>query len=325
MNPRLLSMRTLTRAGMVITALVTWPGMTAQAGEGHPMTIVAANYPLAYFAERLGGEWVRVSLPVPADEDPAYWQPDSKTIQAMQQADLVALNGADYEQWLNLISLPRRKRVDTSAAFRSRYLVIKEAVTHSHGGSGTHSHDGTASTTWLDFSQAIQQSTALAAAIIRQRPDLQRTIEQNQTFLTADLLALDAAMQRVANQLHGQTVVASHPVYQYLARRYGLNLESVHWEPQEMPPAAEWIALRERLSRHPAQLMVWEDTPSNGIRQALTGLKLKPVDFLPCANRPRHGNFLSVMRANIANLEATITSPQNTQTQKPRNSKGSSQ
>lgn len=298
------------RTGLRLTAVLLGSALMqpALATGSDTLTVVAANYPLAYFAERLGGAQVRVEFPVPDDEDPAYWQPDARTIQTMQKADLIALNGADYEKWLNRVSLPRSKWVDTSAAFKSRYLVIKDAVTHSHGGSGMHSHDGTASTTWLDFTQAAQQVEALAAAMIRARPELRGNIEHNQAALTADLLTLNADMKRVAEELRGKALVASHPVYQYLERRYGLNLKSVHWEPGEMPPAAEWTALRQTLSAHPARLMLWEDTPSAEIRSALNGLNLRPVDFRPCANRPTSGDFLGVMRANIAALEQAVSS-----------------
>lgn len=299
------------RTGLRLTAVLLGSALMqpALATGSDTLTVVAANYPLAYFAERLGGTQVRVELPVPDDEDPAYWQPDARTIQTMQKADLIALNGADYEKWLNRVSLPRSKWVDTSAAFKSRYLVIKDAVTHSHGGSGMHSHDGTASTTWLDFTQAAQQVDALAAAMIRTRPALRGIIEHNRTALDADLMRLDAEMKQVAEPLAGHPLIASHPVYQYLERRYGLNLKSVHWEPGEMPPASEWTALRQTLAAHPAKLMLWEESPSSEIKNDLNKLKLRPVAFLPCANRPKSGDFLGVMRDNIAALEQAISSP----------------
>ena len=292
-------------ASFFLALLLTLPTLAA---EQPPLSITASNYPLAYFAERLGGALVRVDLPVPNDEDPAYWQPDAPTIQAMQKADLIALNGADYEKWLNRVSLPRSKWVDTSAGFRTRYLVIKDAVTHSHGGGAMHSHDGTASTTWLDFTQAAQQVDALAAAMIRTRPALRSTIEQNRAALDADLKRLDTEMTKVAEALTGQPLIASHPVYQYLERRYGLTLKAVHWEPNEMPPASEWTALKQTLSGHPARLMLWEDTPGTDIQEGLSGLKLRPVDFRPCANRPASGDWLSVMQMNIANLQEAAAS-----------------
>ena len=267
-----------------------------------PLNIVASNYPLAYFAERLGGQQVKVSFPVPADEDPAYWQPDARTIAAIQKADLIALNGADFEKWISRVTLPQSKRVDTSAAFKSRYIIIKDAVTHSHGPEGTHSHAGTASTTWLDFGQAGQQAEALAQAIIRKRTALKSVVETNLVGLIADLNALDGDMHRFATQLGGKPLLASHPVYQYLARGYGLNLESVHWEPEGMPPPEEWKTLRDKLKSHPARLMIWEAEPGPQIRQQLTTLHIKPVVFQTCANRPPSGDFMDAMRVNLQAL-----------------------
>lgn len=285
-------------------------GMTRVLAEGAPpLNIVASNYPLTYFAERLGGQQVKVSFPVPGGEDPAYWQPDARTIVAMQKADLIALNGADFEQWISRVTLPQSKRVDTSAAFKSRYIVIKDAVTHSHGPEGTHSHAGTASTTWLDFRQAVQQAEALAQAMIRKRTALKPVVETNLVGLIADLRALDGDMRQFATQLGGKPLLASHPVYQYLARGYGLNLESVHWEPEEMPPPEEWKTLRDKLKSHPARLMLWEAEPSPAIRQQLTALHIQPVVFQTCANRPPSGDFMDVMKGNVQSLIAAARPP----------------
>jgi zinc transport system substrate-binding protein len=274
-----------------------------------PLTVVVSNYPLAYFAERLGGGNVSVSFPVPADADPAFWQPDPKTIATLQKADLIALNGADYEKWIGRVTLPRGKSVDTSANFKARFIVIEDAVTHSHGPGGRHSHTGMASTTWLDFEQAMQQAGTLAQAIIRKRMALKSVVETNLAGLVADLRALDGDMHRVSTQLGGQPLLASHPVYQYLARGYGLNLEAVHWEPEEMPPPEEWKSLREILKKHPARLMLWEEAPSAEIRRQLTSLHIQPVAYRTCANRPASGDFMSVMRENVQSVMQAAQNP----------------
>jgi zinc transport system substrate-binding protein len=70
------------------------------------------NYPLKYFAERIGGDHVRVEFPAPADVDPAYWNPALAGISAFQKADLILLNGAGYAKWIAKVSLPRSKIVD---------------------------------------------------------------------------------------------------------------------------------------------------------------------------------------------------------------------
>ena len=61
--------------------------------------------PSPVFAERIAGQLVEVRFLVPADLDPAFWQPASEDVTTMQAADLILLNGAGYEKWLPTISL----------------------------------------------------------------------------------------------------------------------------------------------------------------------------------------------------------------------------
>jgi len=78
------------------------------------------NYPLKYFAERIGGPHVKVILPVPSGQDPVYWTPTIADITAYQQSDLILLNGAGYAKWVKKVSLPRSKTVDTSRQLKER-------------------------------------------------------------------------------------------------------------------------------------------------------------------------------------------------------------
>jgi zinc transport system substrate-binding protein len=270
------------------------------------LRIVASNYPLAYFAERLAGARSVVDFPAPPDVDPAFWRPDAKAVGRMQRADLIVLNGADYEKWLPHVGLPRLKTVDTSAGFKDAFIRIENAVTHSHGPGGTHSHAGTAFTTWLDFEQAGRQAQALAAALGRKRPEWKGLIDANLAALEADLAALDAEMKKLTEAKPDLPLMASHPVYQYLARRYGLNLKAVHWEPGDMPPAEEWNALKVILAGHPARWMIWEAEPNPDIAAKLKGLGVGSLVFDPCANRPETGDFLAAMRRNVTSLAAAF-------------------
>ena len=77
-----------------------------------PLRVHTVSYPLAYFAERIGGAAVDVTFPAPAETDPASWSPDAETIARYQKADLILLNGATYAKWVERVSLPASKLVD---------------------------------------------------------------------------------------------------------------------------------------------------------------------------------------------------------------------
>jgi len=267
------------------------------------LTIYTVNYPLAYFAERLAGDLAEVRFPAPPDVDPAFWKPGADVVAAYQRADLILLNGAGYAKWVDKASLPRSRIVDTSRAFADKYIQAPTAVTHSHGPGGAHAHAGTAFTTWLDLSQAAQQAEAIAKALIRKRPEAKDRISRNLAALKSDLLALDALIAETAAPGRDRPLLASHPVYQYLARRYGLNLQSVLWEPDTVPDKPQWAELERILGEHRAKWMLWEGEPARESVERLRALGVRSVVFDPCANRPATGDFLSVMRNNARSLE----------------------
>jgi zinc transport system substrate-binding protein len=271
-----------------------------------PLTVFVVNYPLQYFTERIGGEHVNVVFPAPTDVDPAYWMPDRPTIANFQRADLILLNGAGYARWVNKVTLPRFRMVNTSAGFRDRYIEATEVITHTHGSEGDHAHEAIAFTTWIDFSLAAEHARAITAALNRKRPALRDIFETNYALLEKDLMTLDRTIKDIVSKDRTRPLVVSHPVYEYFARRYGLNIKSVHWEPDDILSNKQIMELNSLLKEHPAKWMIWE---GNVMKQSAEKLKAIGVDslvFNPCGNTPDQGDFLSVMRQNVKNLKSAF-------------------
>ncbi|MHC5012890.1 MAG: metal ABC transporter substrate-binding protein [Planctomycetota bacterium] len=271
-----------------------------------PVVVHAVNYPLAWFAERIGGDLVDVRFPAPADEDPAFWAPTDEEIAAYQGADVILLNGAGYAAWVPQVTLPPSRCVVTSKAFQDRYLMQASRTTHTHGPAGEHEHGGLAFTTWLDPQLAVEQARAVYEALASRIPARREALETRFGDLERDLGMLDAELQRILADASTRPLVGSHPVYQYFARRYALDFESVHFEPDEIPDAEAWKQLEELLVDHPAALMLWEGEPLEATRTRLETLGIESVVFDPCGNRPESGDYLTVMRANAQALERAL-------------------
>ncbi len=275
-------------------------------GNNGLMKIAVANYPLAYFAERIGGTEVQVIYRIPEDTDPAFWEPNENDIEAFQSADLILMNGATYSKWADKVSLPASKVADTSAAFLDRLIEVKEDTTHSHGKQGEHSHNGIAFTTWLDFNQALQQAEAIREALQKLRPTQIELFALNYDLLKQDILGLDQAMKGVGKKMVGRPVMASHPVYQYWARCYQINLKSVLWEPEVVPTDEQLNGLKETLVGHPSSCFIWEGEPLAASMAKVKELGLESVVFDPCGSKPGSGNWLTVMKDNLANLQKMV-------------------
>ncbi len=300
------------RCLLIIPCLAALAGCSQDEGTGSvyaasrhrvgPPEVYVVNYPLGYFARRIGGDLVKVVMPVPKDEDPAFWAPDAQAILAYQQADLILLNGARYAMWVAKASLPRSRVVDTSVAFRNRLIRIQEAVTHSHGPEGGHAHAGRAFTTWLDPTLAIAQARAILKAFRSRWPEHETRFREGFAALDKDLAELDQRMQDLVAKNKSQPLFVSHPVYQYWIRHYGLNVKSVHWEPDQMPSPEAWEDLEQLHAAHPARWMIWEAPPMDAAVKRLEAMGIQSVVVAPCGNEPGKGDYLQVMRDNLASL-----------------------
>jgi len=280
---------------LVGTALATTGSMAE-------MIVYTVNYPLAYFAERIGGDSVSVRFPAPEHVDPAFWKPAPEIIAAYQSADLILLNGAGYAGWIAQASLPRRKLVDTSSSFRDAYLPGEETPVHQHGPAGEHAHGKVAFTTWLDPDQAIAQARAIETAFAKRDPQDASGYSKRADALVSDLERLDCELAASVGVLASEPLVASHPVYAYLARRYGLDLRSITWEPDVDPGEAGWRALDALLAERAARWILWEASPTEATRQKLEARGVGVIIFELASNRPVQGDYLAIMNANVVAL-----------------------
>lgn len=304
------------RSAAVVAAMVVMSNCSSDSRDKEKVTeappppppkkwvVYVVNYPLEYFAQRIGGEKVEVRFPTPVGEDPAFWRPDAKVVLAYQAADLILLNGADYAKWVATTTLPQSKVVDTSEGFQARYIRVEGGPAHQHGPNGKmHSHAGTAFTTWLDLSQAAEQAGAIEAALSKLDPESADYYGKQCRILQSDLMALDGQITELINHAPGKALVASHPVYQYFARRYGLDLKAMCWEPEIVPDEKEWNALEQILKEHKAEWMLWEGPPRQETVERLKKMGVGSVVVEPCGNVLEGRDFFEVMRQNLQNLQ----------------------
>jgi zinc transport system substrate-binding protein len=262
--------------------------------------VLTTFYPTAYFVTRIGGSLVDVRCPLPADEDPVFWRPDEAAIRAYQDADLVVLNGAGFEKWAATAPLPSARTVETARPFRSEWITTKGAVTHSHGPKGAHSHEGLDGHTWLDPVNASAQAREIKDALRRRLPAGASEIDAGFASLARDLEALDGELRA----LGPVRCLASHPAYNYVARRYGWEVQSLDLDPEEVPSPAQAAAAAKIAAEKDLRVLLWEAEPLPPVRAPFDALGLASVVFSPCEQPPPEGDYLSAMRANVARLKA---------------------
>lgn len=262
--------------------------------------VIAVNGPLHYFATRLLDNDIKVRMLVPADTDPAQWQPSVEDVLQLQQAELILLNGAGYSSWLNKVSVIDSRLVLTSGAARDEWIELEGQLSHSHGPDGEHAHGGYAFTTWMDMNLAQIQATAVAKALRARWPEKQALIDGKLVALLADIVDLDNGYMAAATRIQNRQLVYSHPVYQYFERRYELPGLSLHWEPDLMPGDAQWSELQRLTSED--ILFIWEAEPAVEITGRMSALGIEWVVLDPAANLAEN-DWLAVQKKNVARLQ----------------------
>jgi zinc transport system substrate-binding protein len=264
--------------------------------------VQTAFYPTTYFVERMAKGLVRVECRLPPDVDPAFWLPDEAAIVAFQSADLVVLNGAEFERFRWLVSLAATRTVFAAEGFRDQWMQVENAVVHSHGGGALHTHQGLNGHTWVDPMNAIAEVEAIRRALVRRLPVAAATMDARAAELTRDLDALDrdfAALDRPR-----QVLYLSHPAWNYLARRHGWPVEDLTLDPLTMPTPEQIAAAKVSLSARPGSHILWESEPSPAVALRIRNeLGLDGIVFPPCETDSRDGrDYLSRMRESVKAL-----------------------
>jgi zinc transport system substrate-binding protein len=277
-----------------------------------PLTIYASFHPVAYFAERIAGDTARVVCACPPEVDPALWNPDDATLAEFQAADLIVLNGAAFEKWPEFAMLPEERVVETADPLHDQLITIAGSVTHQHGPEGEHTHAGIDGHTWLDPLNARAQAETIRDALVARRPAQAETFKTGFAALAKDLEDLDTRFRALGPLLGERLLICSHPAYNYIARRYGWRVHSLHLDPESLPDADALKAIEALMTDNPAGLLLWEAAPADAVAALLSEkFKLRSVVFSPAeacraGGAEQAGDYLTVMRANLDRLRAAL-------------------
>jgi zinc transport system substrate-binding protein len=274
---------------------------------------VTTFYPTEYFASRIGGDQVKVACALPADADPSEWKPTAEAIRTLQQAQVIVVNGAEFEKWMPGVALPTSRICDASSPLAPKFIKFA-GTTHSHGAAGQHTHQGTDGHTWMDPNNATVQAEQVLGAMCRRWPEHERLFAERFGTLAADLKALDARFVALSEGVRAISLIATHPAYNYIAARYEWDVGSLDLPPEEPPSEGSLKALAAMVaaSKDRPLVLLFESPPHEAIVKALAAMPtVRAVTFSPCemldqSERAAGATYLTVMNANLDALAAAV-------------------
>ncbi|WP_407925548.1 metal ABC transporter substrate-binding protein [Geminicoccus flavidas] len=224
---------TLLLLGSLALAGLPATGQSADA----PLKVVASFSILGDMVRQIGGEHVELSTLVGPDGDAHVFEPTPADAEKMASAQVLVVNGLDFESWL--------PRLIEASGFAGTTVVASEGVQprrlddegghaehgeepdeHEHAEADGHHHHGHQDPhAWQSLANGVIYARNIGRALALADPDHAADYERATEAYAGRLQALDAEVkaQIAAVPAERRRVVTSHDAFGYFGDAYGIT------------------------------------------------------------------------------------------------------
>ena len=212
---------------LAVTAL---PPM-AQADE--PMPVVATFSILGDMVGRIGGEHISLTTLVGPDGDTHVYQPTPKDARSVSEAEVMFINGLDFEGWL--------ERLAEAASFDGTLVTATKGIDAiafddhddhddhkdhgDHDDHHGHNHGAFDPHAWLSLDHAVTYVDNITAALATADPENAADYYSNRADYIAqiDSLSKEVAVMMSSIPEKKRTVVTPHDAFGYFSQTYDIK------------------------------------------------------------------------------------------------------
>ena len=212
---------------LAVTAL---PPM-AQADE--PMPVVATFSILGDMVGRIGGEHISLTTLVGPDGDAHVYQPTPKDARSVSEAEVMFINGLDFEGWL--------ERLAEAASFDGTLVTATKGIDaiafddhddhddhkdhDDHDDHHGHNHGAFDPHAWLSLDHAVTYVDNITAALATADPENAADYYSNRADYIAqiDSLSKEVAVMMSSIPEKKRTVVTPHDAFGYFSQTYDIK------------------------------------------------------------------------------------------------------
>ena len=286
-----------------------------------PLPVVATFSILGDMVERIGGEHIALTTLVGPDGDAHVYQPTPKVARSVAEADVLFLNGLEFEGWL--------ERLAEAASFGGAMVVATKGVVpiafddhddhddhdehdehDDHDEHDEHDHGAFDPHAWQSLENAVIYANNIAAGLAQADPENAGDYYANRAAFITEVETLRADIGAMMKSLPAdkRTVVTPHDAFGYFAATYDLTFVA----PQGMSTdsevsAADVAALITQIREESISAVFIESITDNRMMQQIaneTGATIGGTlysDALSAQSGPA-STYLDMMRHNATTL-----------------------
>lgn len=254
---------------ILIVLLLTLSGCGSPAGEAEGYSIACTTYPVYLLANTIASDIDGVEVRLVINQPTSCLHDYTLTIQdmkAVEQADVIAINGAGLEAFLDQV-LEDREVIDCAQGVE---LLSGEHHHDEDEGDHDHSHDHgeTDPHIWMDPRNYAQMARTLSQALAERDPDHSEDYLTRGEDCARELEEFyQSLVESEAGQaLRGVSIITFHDGFSYFARAFGMDIAAAIEEEEGAEASAR--ELKETIAIVQAQHLPAVFTEVNGSDKA---------------------------------------------------------
>ena len=227
---------------LIFVAIIVFSSWSInEPSEVSKLDVLATFYPLAYFAEEIGGDYISVTQLIPDNTEVHSWQPKMSDILATEEADIILINGVGLDHWMDTDILSAINTENKTIVETTENLTLLE-INKLNNNSLEHGHELHDPHTWISPYIAKQQAKRIYEAFVQKDPDNEQYYTERWQNLKARFEQLDTSYMTGLSNTQKDTIFVTHAAFGYLAYRYGFEHYGVIGLSADEQPSASAIA-----------------------------------------------------------------------------------
>jgi len=265
-------------------------------GKSAPVIVASTTF-LADITRNIAGDRVEVASLLPVGVDPHSYQPTPQDVAKIAESELLIINGADYEHFL--------EPVQENAGGERTIIEASAGISPKEEAGSVDPH------LWLDPNNVIAYVENIREGLTHFDPDGEAVYRSNADAYIAELKNLDAWIVEQVGQIpvENRLLVTNHEAFGYFADRYGFTIVGnviESFSSNASPSAQQMAGLIDQIkaSGAPAIFLDASDNPTlagqianeTGVR-VVTDLHLESLtDGAPAAT------YIDMMKHNVTEI-----------------------
>lgn len=275
------------------------------------LTVYTTVYPLKYFTERIGGDYVKVDTIYPPGADEHTFEPTQRDMMNLVDADLFFYVGLGLEGFVD-------KAKDTLKNEKVEMISTADHISFGDNPPINQEQDSEHNQSidphvWLDPIYAQELAKSIKDSLVKKMPEQKDTFDNNYQELTKELEKLNQSFESTAKSAKYKEIVVAHAAYGYWEKRYGIKQISISGLSTTNEPSQKKLEeIVSKAKQDHIKYIIFEQNVTSKLTKIVEdevgakSLTLHNLSVLTKENIDNKDNYFTIMDKNIKTLNKAL-------------------